>query len=149
MGGLPSGAYLHCVCSTCMGKKDVQNVFRTRFDKNGRKEWEDEQYLLSPPRVLGYVLQRKHWAQFSVDSLKPLPKDNNREPWSRVKLWDGDKTKDMILNLVKGHGTSGSEDYDNDLNVDDIVVNKGKGLVFLLYGIYALSIRHLTTLTYV
>ena len=41
----------------------------------------------------------------------------------------------MLLDLVKGHGTTQSASGTDGLEVNDIVVNKGKGLVILLYDL--------------
>lgn len=57
-------------------------------------EWEDEQYLLCPPRVLGYVLKSKQWAQLALSSLKPLPSEEGNGAWDKLKLAD-DKRGDF------------------------------------------------------
>lgn len=124
-----------CQCLDCQGNTVWDSVYRNRFDKDAHQaEWEEEQFMLCPPRVLAYILSDKQWAQLMVTGLRDIPKKGDDRSWDRVKLADGDKTKDMILNLVKGHGTSNSTDDDGGLVVDDIVEKKGKGLVILLYG---------------
>ena len=124
-----------CTCLDCQKDTEVQAVFRTRFDQDKCQEkWEEEQYLLCPPRILGYILRDKQWAQLQVTSLADIPKQNLDQSLDRVKLADGEETKEMILNLVNGHGTGHSKDDDSGLAVDDIVAMKGKGLVMLLYG---------------
>ena len=124
-----------CQCLDCQGNTVWESVYRNRFDKDPhQEEWEEEQFMLCPPRVLGYILSDKQWAQLRVEGLKDIPEKGDGRSWDRVKLADGNKTKDMILSLVNGHGTSNSTDDDNGLMVDDIVAKKGKGLVILLYG---------------
>ena len=124
-----------CECLECKRDPTLRKIFRTRFDEEEcQKDWEEEQYILCPPRVLGYILRDKQWAQLQVPCLGDIPKDNEDHSWDRVKLADGEETKTMILNLVRGHGTAASGDGENGLAVDDIVAKKGKGLVILLYG---------------
>lgn len=124
-----------CTCVDCQKDTAVHAVFRTRFDQDSCQEkWEEEQFLLCPPRILGYILRDKQWAQLQVTSLADIPKQNLDQSWDRVKLADGEETKEMILKLVNGHGTVDSRYDDSGLAVDDIVAMKGKGLVILLYG---------------
>ena len=124
-----------CTCLDCQKDTEVQAAFRTRFDQDKCQEkWEEEQYLLCPPRILGYILRDKQWAQLEVTSLSELPEQNLEESLDRVKLADGEETKKMILNLVNSHSTAHSKSDDSSLVVDDIVAMKGKGLVMLLYG---------------
>lgn len=124
-----------CACLECQKDTTYRMIFRIRFDEDESQEkWEEEQYMLCPPRILGYILSDKQWAQLLVTGLKDIPKVDLDHSWDRVKLVDGEETKQMILNLVNGHGTPNSKDEDSGLAVDDIVAKKGKGLVILLYG---------------
>lgn len=124
-----------CQCLECQKVPAWNTVYRNRFDKEEHQEnWEEEQYMLCPPRVLGYILHEKQWVQLQVTGLREIPKEHLDQSWDRVKLVDGEETKKMILNLVKGHGTGDSKDDESSLVVDDIVAKKGKGLVILLYG---------------
>ncbi|KAF7936395.1 uncharacterized protein EAE98_002614 [Botrytis deweyae] len=126
-----------CGCHACRKNLPLREKLRTRFDEEAHQkgEWHDEQYMLCPPRVLGYILYNKQWAQLQVTCLKNIPRDDYRNSWSeRLVLKDGDLTKNIILNLVTSHGTKSEEGEEQELEVDDIVANKGKGLVILLYG---------------
>ena len=136
VGSLPLWIYEECSCQECQNHTGLQEMSRTRFDKEAfQEEWEEEQYILCPPRVLGYILSEKQWAQLKVNTLKDIPKVDPNRSWDRVKLADGEKTKKVLLNLVQGHGVADTGDADNrDLIVPDIVTKKGKGLVILLYG---------------
>ncbi|EXJ82358.1 hypothetical protein A1O3_06171 [Capronia epimyces CBS 606.96] len=132
----PDDEQTQCNCNDCRENVLLNDAYRTRFDELDRQEgtWEDEQYLLCPPRVLGYALQDKQWAQLEVGLLENIPEKDPEDAWStRLKLADGGKTKKMILELVEGHGKAGSSEIDR-LEVDDIIAKKGKGLVNLLYG---------------
>ena len=142
---IPDSDNTECECIHCRGNEALKAAYRTRFDeeKSQNGKWEDEQYILCPPRVLGYILNDKQWAQLQVSLLKCIPERDLHDSWSkRLKLADGEKTKDMILNLVKGHGTSDSP-RDDGLEVDDIISKKGKGLVILLYGTTPLTSEHM------
>lgn len=123
-----------CECLECQKRTALNEIYRTRFDEDRcQEQWEREQYMLCPPRVLGYILGDKQWVQLQITSLTDIPKQNLGHSWDRVKLADGEETKKMILNLVNGHGTASSKDDDDGLMVNDIVAKKGKGLVILLY----------------
>ncbi|CAG8972133.1 hypothetical protein HYALB_00008138 [Hymenoscyphus albidus] len=150
-----------CMCSDCQSNEGLDKRYRLRFDmKAGDKEWEDDQYLICPPRVLGYVLANKEWAQLQVTSLSPITagskKDMNTQ-FSLLKLADDAEdntksnrdtrkrrdtsTKGLLLDLVRSHTTMQSGERDDEteqkntkLEVDDIIPGKGKGLVVLLYG---------------
>ncbi|PQE03101.1 P-loop containing nucleoside triphosphate hydrolase protein [Rutstroemia sp. NJR-2017a BVV2] len=131
-----------CRCQDCQGNTGLRAKYRSKFDEKECQEgiWDEEQYMLCPPRVLGYVLRDKQWAQLQVTSLNPIPKHDPNNSWStRLQLADGDETKKMILNLVNGHGTTESVEGENPLVVDDIVAKKGKGLVILLYDSKAIN----------
>lgn len=121
-----------CLCEDCQKKKALRAKFDDEEYQKG--EWDNEQYVLCPPRVLGYILRDKQWAQLQVDNLSLIPENDDKNSWStRLQLADENKTKEMILGLVKGHGSNNSAE-ENRLEVDDIVAKKGKGLVILLYG---------------
>ncbi|RYP63750.1 hypothetical protein DL769_006877 [Monosporascus sp. CRB-8-3] len=128
--------------------------YRTRFDDPKvaqAKNWESEQYLICPPRVLGYILQEKQWAQLQVSKLESLAAEDDNSAWnSRLKLADdvnrdkkrkgkkdNNSTKALLLDLVRSHTSTTmrkGEEEKETLKVDDIIPDKGKGLVILLYG---------------
>ncbi|KAI2642294.1 hypothetical protein GGS21DRAFT_501824 [Xylaria nigripes] len=131
----PSG--MECTCSDCQDNEGLAKRYRLHFDMGPKnKDWEDEQYLLCPPRVLGYILAEKQWAQLRVSNLKLIPSRDDQDAWnSRLKLADNE-TKKLLFDLVKCH-VSSETPADGDehvLSVNDIVPGKGKGLVILLYG---------------
>ena len=67
----PNDDSAECECLECRGNEKLKAMYRSRFDKKAnQKDWEEEQYLLCPPRVLGYILHDKQWAQLQVTSLK-------------------------------------------------------------------------------
>ncbi len=141
---IPDRENPECGCIDCRENEGLTAAYRTRFDEKERQKdkWEDEQYMLCPPRVLGYILVDKQWAQLQVSLVQSIPEKDPNDSWStRLKLADGEKTKNMILDLVKGHGTS-DPPRDDGLEVDDIISKKGKGLVILLYGTTSLTSKH-------
>ncbi|KAK3329966.1 hypothetical protein B0H66DRAFT_508811 [Apodospora peruviana] len=152
-----SGAGLGCTCNDCTENIGLATRYRTHFDKPkfaDAKEWDDEQYMLCAPRVLGYILDEKEWAQLQVSLLVKLPPEgDNMDAWnSRLKLADdigpngrkkgkkaeSSSTKDLLFDLVRSHVSSAADgpgkSKEDDLEVDDIIPGKGKGLVILLYG---------------
>ncbi|KAI3341419.1 hypothetical protein F4824DRAFT_448835 [Ustulina deusta] len=93
-----------CGCSDCQGNEALAERYRTRFDRMPKnQDWEDEQYLLCPPRVLGYILAEKQWAQLQVTHLKVIPHGDDQNAWSsRLKLADED-SKNLLFDLVRCH----------------------------------------------
>jgi hypothetical protein len=84
-----------CACTDCTERnKGLAKRYRTQFDKMATsKEWDDEQYLLCPPRVLGYVLEEKRWAQLQVMLLDDIDYDQSEVWKSRLRLGDDDDTE--------------------------------------------------------
>lgn len=130
----PAPYNFDCACNDCRQNLGLRAKWRIEYDEDKpphpQKDWCAEQYMLCPPRLLGYVLKDKRWAQIQVDNLKDIDKQPSETPLSRLQLADRDKTKNMLLEVVQGH----SRITQNGLHVDDIVAKKGKGLVILLYG---------------
>ena len=135
-----------CQCYDCKQNTELSAKYRAHFDTDKAqrvREWEPEQYMLCPPRVLGYILRDKQWAQLQITVIVELPPKDPEDAWkSRLRLADGDKTKDLLFDLVRSHiSTSEKETPENvvsedELEVNDIIPGKGKGLVILLYGIF-------------
>ncbi|KAF2873443.1 hypothetical protein BDV95DRAFT_604950 [Massariosphaeria phaeospora] len=93
-----------------------QEIYKFHWDK--RSPETDEQYLMCPPRVLGYTLKLKQWAQLLVDHLDAP---------------DGADASTFNDNLQLDY-----EDTDEKggypLALQDFALDKGKGLVIMLYG---------------
>lgn len=136
----PSPVNVDCMCSDCQQNEGLAIKYRTWFDKQeaqANETWDDEQYLICPPRVLGYVLKEKQWAQLQTTLIKDIPSDGEQDAWhTRLQLDDGGATKNLLFNLVRSHiSESNQAKRPRDaLEVDDIIPGKGKGLVILLYG---------------
>jgi hypothetical protein len=93
---------------------------------------ENENYLLFPPRLLGYATQEKVWGQFSVDNTKKPPGKMPKKFHEDLQL--DEKYKDLIEALVASHESN--QERAKELQVKDVVQNKGKGLVLLLHGMF-------------
>jgi len=134
-----------CECSACMGNEEVRKLVRSAYDRmNGspHERWDEVQTMLCPPRLLGYVFRKKQWVQLEVDGIDDREVNETGAFWNTLKLAgenDGRETKNLLFGLVKTHGTSevGQRRY----QVDDIVPEKGQGLVILLYGMCMASKR--------
>lgn len=118
-----------CTCSHCFNNEELAHTYCRKYDDaKGDEDWEDLQFMLCPPRVLGYILREKQWAQLEVDKLED-PSDDKGAFIERLHLkgdsLSGKETKDLLLNLVTNHGKD---------QVADLTEEKGKGMVILLYG---------------
>ena len=92
---------------------------------------EDDVLMLLPPRLLGYSTQSKFWGQFRVDGTSDVGKPDSDAFDNKLQL---DKNyKEMIQALVKSHEGEKSPNR-NKVQIKDIAVDKGKGLVILLHG---------------
>jgi hypothetical protein len=88
---IPGITGVECSCFDCQNNAGLTERYRTRFDDAyvKGKVWEDEQYLLCPPRVLGYILREKQWAQLQLSKLTELPDEGKEDAWDgRLKLAD-------------------------------------------------------------
>lgn len=143
MGSLtPSDDDPDCNCSECRNNDVLAKTFRREYDKYtaeiSESDWTKEQFMLCPPRVLGFVLREKQWAQLQVSLVKGNLDDSKPPEFFLDKLKlagddSGSETKNLLMDLVKYHG--GRQTQKGSLaQVDDIIPNKGKGLVILLYG---------------
>ncbi|PMD53937.1 P-loop containing nucleoside triphosphate hydrolase protein [Hyaloscypha bicolor E] len=104
--------------------------FGDQADEEKDHEPGPEEFLLYPPRILGYSTREKIWGQFSVDKTTDVP-DPSMSLF-KEKLQLDEDYKIMIQALVEEHGARGGQ---NDrLKVKDVVEDKGKGLVLLLHG---------------
>jgi len=127
--------FYECHCPDCASNKAQKNLFKPDYDnKTGmpNEKWEDLQLMLCPPRVLGYVLKDKQWAQLAVENLSDIKQEEYSKVLEQLHLSGtgkdgGKKKKELLFGLVQNHGIGERE-------LQDLVAEKGKGLVFLLYG---------------
>ncbi|KXJ90853.1 hypothetical protein Micbo1qcDRAFT_225735, partial [Microdochium bolleyi] len=130
-----------CECQDCLVNQGLQMSWRSRFDRMlgiASEEWEDLQYIICAPRVLGYVLREKTWAQLDVKGLKTIVHDPSDNAFmNRLKLQGPDsglKTKELLLGLIRNHGIDENSKRSKEYELVDIVAEKGRGLVILLHG---------------
>ncbi len=83
----------------------------------------DEDLLLCTSTVLGFSFSTKAWAAFAVSSLRPAVW--NEEAFQKLVI--GSEQRKLVHTLVKAHGRGQTEQ-------DDIILDKGKGLIGLLSG---------------
>lgn len=120
-----------CACAVCSQNAVLQDLFRSGYDRSGKvssASWDDFQLMLCAPRVLGYVLKDKQWAQLAVNNLTDVEKEDAKKVLETLYLTgkdNGKSKKELLMALVRNH---------NKVIVEDIVAGKGVGLVFLLYG---------------
>lgn len=110
-------------------------MLKFNFDKQAPDaEFEPLQYMMCPPRVLGYVIERKMWAQLRVNDVQPVKNENAGDTFDK-KLQLEEDTKELIKNLVATH-EQGKEmkNGKRTKGIQDVVQGKGDGLVILLHG---------------
>ncbi|OAG03006.1 P-loop containing nucleoside triphosphate hydrolase protein [Paraphaeosphaeria sporulosa] len=118
-----------CNCGSCTSNIPLRENQRRHFDmyELDREFTSDEQYLLCPPRVLGYHLHTRTWLELNIRHF--ITKEiQNDDAFKRLQL-DG-RQKDLIKKLVQSHTSSTQKAP----MMEDIVRGKGKGLVMLLHG---------------
>lgn len=98
--------------------------------------------MMCPPRVLGYALKDKIWAQFQVTGLEPdTGEADERRTYFHKQLQLKDEYKELLLAFVNNHETSRNRQRPNDADPKDnipksldVIQGKGKGLAILLHG---------------
>lgn len=123
-----------CRCDHCEANDALRENQKVNYDLDPSKlpdDFETLQYQLCPPRVVGFYLKGKRWAEVKVSNLNDIEKKNNNDEWNHLELQP--ESKDLIRRLVQSH-TSGKKTK-NDFRIEDFVKNKGAGLVMLLHGI--------------
>ncbi|KAL1857461.1 hypothetical protein Daus18300_010325 [Diaporthe australafricana] len=86
----------------------------------------NDNFLVTPPRLLGYATRQRIWGQICLDWAEPKKKADQQVFLEKLQL--NSRDKNMILSLVVAHMKT------KEKKVKDIVENKGKGLVLLLHG---------------
>ncbi len=111
---------------------ETEDVFGGLVEEEVRLNGLDEKnndFLIIPPRVLGYSTKEKLWGQFGIVSI--LPPEGKQPHKFRENLQLDDKYKELIEALVESHEANGNN---GRRAVQDMVNDKGKGLVLLLHG---------------
>ncbi|KAI4248358.1 MAG: hypothetical protein LQ352_005929 [Teloschistes flavicans] len=98
----------------------IQYVAETNRDP---KTISEDDLMMCTGTILGFSFSTKAWAAFAITPLKHVIW--NEEAFKKLVI--GPKQRTLVHTLVKAHGRGQSED-------DDIIQDKGKGLVGLLSG---------------
>lgn len=130
----PSIRESECGCSTCQKNDILRRTLKFDYDNVEASvpldKWEEDQLLICPPRVMAYSMRHSHWAQLQVDLVKTASVDPNADTFDH-KLSLNKDTKMIIKNLVVNHEKGKKRD---GKGLDDLVEDKGKGLVLLFHG---------------
>jgi hypothetical protein len=93
----------------------------------------NENFLLLPPRLLGYATREKIWGQFSVDKTEDAHGQKREKFQDSLQL--DPKYKNLIEALVNSHQLNQEKQRrTGQKQVEDVVSGKGRGLVLLLHG---------------
>jgi SpoVK/Ycf46/Vps4 family AAA+-type ATPase len=118
-----------CHCGSCLNNQLLIDNQRKSYDEcDPTKPLSDEQYLICPPRVLGYHLESRTWLELDVEKLSIISQPVSDSAFKKLQLRK--ELKDLIRKLVQSH-TSGTG---KKPLMEDIVKGKGQGLVILLHG---------------
>ena len=93
-------------------------------DKANPENFNDEDYLIASPVVLGFSFGHKKWMEFDVSGLREV--QWNEGAFDSLVI--PDDQKDVVRALVESHSYSASK------NIDDVIQGKGQGLVAVLHG---------------
>ncbi|KAL8714529.1 MAG: hypothetical protein Q9220_001477 [cf. Caloplaca sp. 1 TL-2023] len=118
-----------CKCDQCLQNDDLKTNQKLHYDGvKTANDWEETQFMICPPRVLGYHLRSKRWMEFGVDNVKDIEKLKDSTAFRGLQLAKSQKT--LIEQLVKTHASA----TDRDPTMRDHMQGKGNGLVILLHG---------------
>lgn len=88
---------------------------------------------MCPPKVLGYALKQKMWAQFKISNLKRSSKTNKKNPFEE-DLQLEKENKEILMAYVANHEASKRQRQGTGPEISDVISDKGKGLAILLHG---------------
>jgi hypothetical protein len=133
-----------CRCASCMSNEALKNNQKTMYDDVDKNTefLDDNQYLICPPRVLGYQLDSRTWLELDISEksldaskryLEDIVQPMSKKAFQKLELMSAEKA--LIKDLVESH-TSGTG---KKPLMEDIMKEKGRGLVILLHGIWFTS----------
>ncbi|KAI1479345.1 P-loop containing nucleoside triphosphate hydrolase protein [Daldinia eschscholtzii] len=114
------------------GRNEFKTQKRSIFDSTSQvDQLREDQLVLLPPKVFGFVLHTRRWAIFDIDLLREVEYKNG---WENLVIEDS--IKDTILALVEYHQKPHNQGPPGEgmLSPIDLVQGKGKGLTILLHG---------------
>lgn len=120
-----------CKCAACISNSLLEQRQGVNFDGLRKdEEFQDSiQFMLCPPRVIGYLLTKRLWAELDISTgnfLNKADPEKGQKSFDALQLQKYDKN--LIKSLVQGHSKFAKT------GVQDFVANKGQGLVILLHG---------------
>lgn len=145
LGNMVPDTFKMCLCNLCeldglrskwrqQFKSDDHGVSSRSKDpteKNQDTNTMDALYAQLPPRVLGFIVSQKVWAQIDVDSIEEEDRaKQGRQSWNSLAIPGNHKNN--ILKLVSNHLKIG--DSRANARIRDLIPDKGEGLVILLHG---------------
>jgi hypothetical protein len=110
------------------GRMPMNGTLGDDHDSSNSSPLTDEQKMLMGPEVRGYALKEKHWLTFFVTAVSDIPFSHS----AFDNLILPNNIKDLILAF-----TSSKQNPSNAF--DDTIQGKGKGIIFLLCGLFILS----------
>jgi hypothetical protein len=133
-----------CGCASCASNEALREHQKMNYDGVDKKTefYEETQYLICPPRVLGYHLGFRTWLELDISEKSPdsnkqylqdIAKPKSDEAFAKLEL--DPQVKTLIKDLVQCHT---STTIKKPL-MEDIIKEKGRGLVILLHGMCAVS----------
>ncbi|KAL0938044.1 ATPase [Colletotrichum truncatum] len=148
IGPMGSAIFKHgggeCLCSDCITNDALRDSQKMYYDRaKDPSQFEDLQFKLCPPRVLGYHLESRTWLELNISKpkgassenaedggsyLKDIKKLRSREAFNKLQLLSTQKS--LIQDLVQCHSSGNN----SEPLMTDIIKGKGKGLVILLHG---------------
>ncbi|MCJ1383606.1 hypothetical protein MMC17_006720 [Xylographa soralifera] len=118
-----------CQCALCVSNTALRASQKPHYDHAKSTDgFEDTQYLICPPRVLGYHLDGKRWVELNVRLVSEIANLTDASSFRRLEL--NPVQKELIMKLIKSHA-SGTEKAPF---MRDLTKGKGNGLVILLHG---------------
>jgi hypothetical protein len=119
-----------------------QDMYKFDWDNHdSEKTLTDLQYMHCPPRVLGYALKQKKWAQLLVDGLQEPDEADASVFADELQLEE--ESKELVRDAVKAHEKGKLMDNKGQLQgLQDFAPDKGKGLVIMLYGMFGIRTNY-------
>jgi hypothetical protein len=138
MGNLKVILQVSCTCFCCVspGRKKWIEAFKDPTKENEELPGNDEpnNWLLLPYRLLGYVIDDNHWAQFPVEDISVFV-HKDQDSYEKVLFPENKKgQKKTLRNLVLSHLSEKDGEKPEGYWVSDFIQGKGQGLVVLLHG---------------
>ncbi|RYO36170.1 hypothetical protein AA0111_g2876 [Alternaria arborescens] len=129
-----------CHCGFCVGKprSDWMDTFKNpaiNFDDLAKIPDSEDNWLLLPYRVLGYLIEDHLWAQLPVKWIKQFEHEEENAYDTKIMFPEEKAHQKRALEKLILSRTGQDDNAKQDKYwVSDFVKGKGKGLVILLHG---------------